>query len=310
MSERALTVVDSAAMDIVPEDKIELLRHTFGQGLGPAEFDLYVQQARRLRLDPFAGQILAVKRGGRMTIQTTIDGFRSKAEETGEYEGQTAAQWCAEDGEWRDVWLAETKPAAARVGVYRKGFREPMYAVAPFDAYNQGNGWWKSPGGAAHMLAKCAEALALRKAFPRVLGGVYSKDEMGSASEAPIEAQAEPATQDAPEAQGEWQEAVDHPAVKKTTEALGGEVSGARAPRTETPIQIEDWADTAHRMLADLRAQLNESTIEGFVFDGNPPASLDRFFSPAEIQTRGREDGRRLVAVMREALAVQAGGAA
>lgn len=103
---------------------------------------------------------------------------------------------------------------------------------------------------------------------------------------------------------------VDHPAVRQTTEALGGEVSGARAPRTETPIQIEDWADTAHRMLADLRAQLNESTIEGFVFDGSPPASLDRFFSPAEIQARGREDGRRLVAVMREAVAVQAGGAA
>jgi len=152
------------------------------KSLGLAQADsgdlaFFFHQAQRTGLDPFARQIYMINRGGRWGIQTSIDGFRIIAQRSGQYAGQTAPYWCGEDGVWKDVWLSNTAPTAAKIGVYRTNFTEPTWAVARWESYAVLNNpiWKKMPDV---MLAKCAESLALRKAFPNDLSGIYTDEEM------------------------------------------------------------------------------------------------------------------------------------
>jgi phage recombination protein Bet len=140
--------------------------------------DQFLHKCQRTRLDPFSSQIYLVKKG-RYTIMTGIDGYRIIAQRTGEYAGQEGPFWCGRNGQFRDIWLEDKPPAGAKIGIYRKGFVKPVWGVATWSSYgNNSPMWLKMPDG---QIAKCAEALGLRKAFPDDLSGIYTTEEMAQA---------------------------------------------------------------------------------------------------------------------------------
>jgi phage recombination protein Bet len=191
-------------------EQVDLIKTQIMPGASDGELSLFMATCRRLQLDPFAKQIYAVKRRSldeatdrwieKWQTQTGIDGFRVVANRSAEYEGQTGPHWCGEDEVWKDVWLSDLPPRAARVGVWRKGFREPTWGVARLMSYAQlkrdgsPTRMWKQMPEV--MLAKCAEALALRKAFPNDLSGIYTREEMAQAETEAVDVEATPVIPD------------------------------------------------------------------------------------------------------------------
>lgn len=166
--------------------QIELVKNTICRGATNDELAMFLYTAKRTGLDPLLRQIHAVKRWDKklnretMAIQTGIDGLRLIADRTGLYAGNDEAVF---------EYLADNPaglPVKASVTVYKivGGQRCAFTASARWAEYcpKAGNDfmWLKMPHV---MIGKCAEALALRKAFPAEIAGLYTHEEMAQAGE-------------------------------------------------------------------------------------------------------------------------------
>lgn len=166
------------AVEQMTAERKALIKKTVAPDATPQELDLFIYDCLRRGTHPLDRMIHFTKRGGRYTPITGIDYMRSLAGETGEHAGTDDAVF--------DNPAGGAIPLSASVTVYRitQGSRYGYTATARWAEYYPGDGapgfmWRKMPHV---MLSKVAEALALRKAFPRQLGGMYEKAEMDQAA--------------------------------------------------------------------------------------------------------------------------------
>lgn len=157
---------------LVTSEQYDLIRRTVAKDATPEELQLYLHDCQRQGVHPLDKLIYFTKRAGKYTPVTSIDLLRSRAADTGEHAGTDQPIYCG---------VPEGDDFVASVTVYRmvQGQRCSWTASARWAEYkpgpNQDMMWKKMP----HlMLGKCAEALALRKAFPRQLAGIYTQEEM------------------------------------------------------------------------------------------------------------------------------------
>lgn len=192
--ENAITIPAAGAQALATREfssaELDIIKSVIAKGASDTELKMFVLMAGKLGLDPLSKQIHMVKRRVKqgdewvdaMTITVGIDGYRLVAERTGRYCPGRAPTY---------EYDAHGKPISATAYVLKLagGAWHEVSAVAFWEEYAQitRDGkptamWAKMP---RLMLGKCAEALALRRAFPAELSGVYTEDEMAQASSEP-----------------------------------------------------------------------------------------------------------------------------
>lgn len=189
-----LTLIKDSSLTEWTSEMVQVLKNTVCKGATDDELQIFKHVCRRTGLDPFIKQIHAVKRPDRergmvMTIQTGIDGFRLIADRTGRYVPGKEPTY---------IHDAEGKLISATAYVKKQsgdGTWHEVAATAYWNEYVQttkdgrvNSFWTRMPHG---QLAKCAEALVLRKCFPADLSGLYTHEEMGQADNSTIVVKAE-----------------------------------------------------------------------------------------------------------------------
>ena len=179
--------------DLVTYDakQLELIRRTVAKDCDAAEFDLFIANCRALRLNPLTRQVYAFvfskdnPRFRNMVIVTSIGGYRAIAERTGCYRPDDRAPRITYDASL----IGPANPlgiVSAEVTVYKKVGTDwwPVTADAYWEEFapiengavnSKKTGWVKMP---RIMIAKVAEAQALRKAWPEDFASVHAEDEI------------------------------------------------------------------------------------------------------------------------------------
>ena len=252
--------------DFSPE-QVDLIKRTVAPGTTDDELALFLHQCQRTGLDPLSNQIYCMKRKQRgkdgnwaekATIQVGIDGYRLIASRTGRY-----APGDVEIKMQGDRIVS----AIATVKMCVGGQWFDVKAEAYFDEYKQTFGqtgelmglWKKMP---RQMIAKCAEALALRKAFPAELSGIYTNDEMSQADTEP------PQANNAPR---QIEQTVTNNVTVKKQIAADLKAMGVSAAELK---DIATWlmSDYFHGDLEQARKEVGEWRTQGLVWNAEERA--------------------------------------
>jgi|SRR5215207_3468878 len=194
-----------ALRDVTHDPKaLQLIKRTVAADTTDDEFDLFIAMAKGLKLDPRRRQIYAVvyskkdPKKRRMSIIVGIDGFRTVAARTGDYRPDDEEPSYEIDPALKGpINPAGLVKATVKVFKHAHGAWFPAVASAYWEEYAPIEEEWaedlesgkrkrtgqKKLGGKwgtmpRLMLAKVAEALALRKAWPDDFSNIYAEEEM------------------------------------------------------------------------------------------------------------------------------------
>lgn len=155
-----------STIDYTDQKFLQTLKATVAQGLTNEEFVMFSELCKSTKLNPFKREIWAIKAGGRLQLMTGINGYWAIANAHPQFDG--TEQEVETD--------AHGNPVKAICKVYRKDRRFPSVAIALMKEYRKESPIWREKPSV--MLMKCAESVALRKAFPQELNGLYTQEEM------------------------------------------------------------------------------------------------------------------------------------
>lgn len=263
-------------------ERIKLIWRTVAAGTTKDELLMFLHQAKKSGLDPLAKQLYIIVRGSgdrrKATIQSSIDGLRLVAERSGKYAGQDEPEY-----EYLPGDIDHITPVVAKVRIYKFGPDGQRYQAAVGVAHLKEYKPDAGPSGKADamwvnkphiMLAKVAEALGLRKAFPQDLSGIYSEEETAQVIDRQINKPVDPPEEKPPASaedavlSGDTVDAADEPpapsaadplilAYEKKIMALESDgglkiVEGEITGKTMTPEQRQIITDMIHARRSDL----------------------------------------------------------
>lgn len=176
------------------DDQIQTLTRAgvIPSGTPADQIGVFAQVCKERGLSPFSKEIHLVKYnsndGPRYSIITGIDGFRKIAARTGQLAGCDDPRFdLRSNGAYAtaaELKMDNRLPTSCTITVYRliAGQRVPFTATCLFDEFaSKYNGkpskWADMP---FHMIAKCAEAFALKKGFDDELTGINVEEEMAA----------------------------------------------------------------------------------------------------------------------------------
>lgn len=208
--------------------------------------EVFAHACKEHGLSPFKKEIYLVKynskQGGQYHTIVGIDGFRIKAARTGQYAGCEDPRYNVQpNGAFETAASLKATgklPVSCTFTVYRAiaGTRCPFTATVIFDEYYpavaSGRGdFSKAATMPFNMIAKCAEAKALKMAFSDELAGLHIEEEAAAFEDTTIEA------------------AKSRPAAAVDVDALK-----AALQKCETPDQVKALYATnpGHREFAEL----------------------------------------------------------
>lgn len=171
----ALAIKESTDI-VITGEQVNIIKNTVCKDATDAEMQLYFYDCRRRGVHPLDRLIHFTKRGGRYVPITSIDLFYQRAHASSEFAGQDETVFKGQPG--KDGFEATVRVYRQRPGCDKAGWAATARWSEYFPGDQQGHMWKKMPN---RMLEKCAEALALRKAFPTELQGLYVKEEMDQA---------------------------------------------------------------------------------------------------------------------------------